>query len=162
VTTTAQWRAWLAANPDATEVWLDMDGLSYEEAVEQALCFGWIDGLHRAGRLRFTPRKQGSSWSALNRERAARMIEQGLMTEAGQAAIEEAKARGLWHVDATMPPELQALLDADGTARSHFERFPPSTRRLILEWIATAKKPETRQRRITQTAELAAQGIRAR
>lgn len=162
MTTAAEWRAWLATHPDATEVWLDMSGLDYEQAVSHALCFGWIDGLHRAGRLRFTPRRPHSSWSALNRDRAARMIEQGLMTAAGQAVIDAAKANGTWHVDASVPPELQALLDADGTARSNFERFPPSTRRLILEWIATARRPVTRARRIARTAELAAQGVRAR
>lgn len=102
-----EWRSWLAAHCESvSEVWLviphkGLPGVRYEEAVEQALCFGWIDGLHRkhdAGhsRLRFTPRRARSSWSASNRERAGRLIEQGLMTPRGQAAIDAAKAGGRW------------------------------------------------------------------
>jgi uncharacterized protein YdeI (YjbR/CyaY-like superfamily) len=105
------WRAWLAANGRiATEVWLvlhhqdsGVPGLRYHEAVEQALCFGWIDGLHRgrdadSSQLRFTPRTARSRWSRVNRQRAAKMIELGQMTEHGRAAIERAKAAGTWQV----------------------------------------------------------------
>lgn len=102
-----EWRDWLTRNSVAAgEVWLvlahkGVPGVRYQEAVEQALCFGWIDGLHRkhdAGhsRLRFTPRRPRSSWSASNRERATRLIEAGLMTPRGQAAIDQAKADGRW------------------------------------------------------------------
>jgi uncharacterized protein YdeI (YjbR/CyaY-like superfamily) len=136
--------------------------------MEQALCYGWIDGLHRkhdvhSSRLRFTPRSPRSTWSAVNRERATRMIEQGLMTERGQAMVDLAKTTGRWEVvaDDTMPADLQVLLDANVAAAANFEKFPPSSKRLILEWIATAKKPETRQRRIDQTVELAALDVRA-
>ena len=97
----SEWRNWLAAHGESVgEVWLvlahkGVPGVRYVAAVEQALCFGWIDGLHRkhdAGhsRLRFTPRRARSSWSALNRERADRLIAQGLMTAAGLAAFERA------------------------------------------------------------------------
>ncbi len=107
VRSSGEWRSWLAAHgASAAEVWLviphkGVPGVRYEEAVEQALCFGWIDGLHRkhdAGhsRLRFTPRRARSSWSARNRERAGRLISRGLMTPAGQAAIDAAKADGRW------------------------------------------------------------------
>jgi uncharacterized protein YdeI (YjbR/CyaY-like superfamily) len=105
------WRAWLAANGRiTTEVWLvlhhqdsGVPGPRYHEAVEQALCFGWIDGLHRgrdanSSQLRFTPRTARSRWSRLNRQRAAKMIELGQMTEHGRAAIERAKAAGTWQV----------------------------------------------------------------
>jgi uncharacterized protein YdeI (YjbR/CyaY-like superfamily) len=110
----AEWRAWLAEHHDAaTEGWLviphknsGIPGPTYAEAVEQALCFGWIDGLQRrhdehSARLRFTPRRPKSKWSAPNRERVARMIREGQMTEAGQAAIDRAKADGTWDADAT-------------------------------------------------------------
>jgi uncharacterized protein YdeI (YjbR/CyaY-like superfamily) len=177
--TAAEWRAWLARNcRSETEVWLVIHhkdsgtlSLRIHEAVEHALCYGWIDGLHRkrdahSSQLRFTPRTARSRWSAVNRRRAARMIELGLMTEQGRAAIEQAKANGLWEVvpDAqreAVPADLQRQLDRNEAARTNFQKFPPSAKRLILEWIATAKRPDTRQRRINQTVVLAAANIRA-
>jgi uncharacterized protein YdeI (YjbR/CyaY-like superfamily) len=172
------WRAWLARNcRSATEVWLVLrhhdsgtPSLRYQEAVEQALCFGWIDGLQRrcgagSSQLRFTPRTARSRWSQLNRKRAARMTGLGLMTDHGRAAIEQAKAAGTWQ---PLPdeqtwaiPDLQEQLDGNDAARTNFESFPPSSRRLILEWIAIAKRPDTRRRRIDQTVNLAARNIRA-
>ncbi|MFE5504083.1 YdeI family protein [Amycolatopsis japonica] len=173
----AEWRAWLAENAGTEkEVWLviqhkdsGVPSVRIEEAMEQALCFGWIDGLHRkndttSSRLRFTPRNPRSTWSRVNRERAARLIAEGQMTERGQAMIDLAKAKGRWQVVPDgdgVPEDLRARLDADEAARTHFEKFPPSSKRLILEWILTAKKPETRERRITRTVELAAVGVRA-
>jgi uncharacterized protein YdeI (YjbR/CyaY-like superfamily) len=177
--TADDWRAWLAGNcRSAKEVWLVLrhqdsgtPSLRYHEAVEQALCFGWIDGLHRrygadSSRLRFTPRTARSRWSQLNRQRAAKMIELGLMTEHGQMAIEQAKAAGTWQLLPdeprwAIPGDLQAQLDGNDTARTNFESFPPSSKRLILEWIAISKRPDTRQRRIDQTVNLAALNIRA-
>ncbi len=172
------WRAWLARNcRSAREVWLVLHHdngtprLRYHEAVEQALCFGWIDGLHRrygadSSRLRFTPRTARSRWSQLNRQRAAKMIELGLMTEHGFMAIEQAKAAGTWQLlpdepGRAIPDDLQEQLDGNDTARTNFESFPPSSKRLILEWIAISKRPDTRQRRIDQTVNLAALNIRA-
>jgi uncharacterized protein YdeI (YjbR/CyaY-like superfamily) len=109
-----EWRSWLIENSrSATEIWLvighknsDIRSPRYAEAVEQALCFGWIDGLHRkrdahSSQLRFSPRRTRSNWSALNRERAERMIECGLMTDQGQAAIDAAKARGTWQASSS-------------------------------------------------------------
>jgi uncharacterized protein YdeI (YjbR/CyaY-like superfamily) len=105
----ADWRAWLAEHGRSqTEAWLviphknsGIPGVTYAEAVEQALCFGWIDGLQRrhdehSARLRFSPRRKRSKWSAPNRERVERMTRAGLMTEDGQAAIDRAKADGTW------------------------------------------------------------------
>ena len=173
------WRAWLARNcRSATEVWLVLHHqdsgtprLRYDEAVEQALCFGWIDGLHRgrdadSSQLRFTPRTARSRWSQRNRQRAAKMIELGLMTEYGLAAIEQAKAAGTWQLLSdeprrAMPPDLQERLDGNDVARMNFESFPPSSKRLILGWIAIAKRPDTRRRRIDQTVNLAVLNIRA-
>jgi uncharacterized protein YdeI (YjbR/CyaY-like superfamily) len=167
------WRDWLAAHCDTErEVWLVIyhagcgtPSPRYHEAIEQALCFGWIDSHHRkrdadSSVLRFTPRGPRSTWSALNRERATRMIETGLMTARGQAVIDRAKQLGTWDVD-SVPLDLRVALTGNAAADYHFSRFPPSSRRLILEWIGAAKKPETRSRRITETVALAAAGLRA-
>ncbi|WP_410658928.1 YdeI/OmpD-associated family protein [Amycolatopsis sp. lyj-112] len=176
-TTPAEWRAWLAEHAGTEqEIWLvirhkdsGIPSIRIAEAMEQALCFGWIDGLHRkndatSSRLRFTPRSPRSSWSRVNRDRAADLIARGLMTAQGQAMIDLAKAKGRWQVvpdDVGVPDDLRARLDANTAARDNFEQFPPSSKRLILEWIVTAKKPETRQRRITKTVDLAAENVRA-
>jgi uncharacterized protein YdeI (YjbR/CyaY-like superfamily) len=177
--TTAQWRDWLARNCQSEkEVWLVIHhkdsgtpSVRYHEAIEHALCYGWIDSHARthdadSSRLRFTPRKPRGTWSRVNRQRAAKMIALGLMTEHGQALIELAKANGTWQVvpdeaSVAVPDDLRELLDRNDAARRHFQSFPPSSKRLILEWIATAKRPETRRRRIDRTVELAAVNIRA-
>ena len=174
-----EWRAWLAEHGTSVdEVWLVLHhkasgtpSVRYAEAVEQALCFGWIDGHHRprdesSSQLRFTPRGPRSSWSAVNRARAQAMIDQGLMTAVGRAVIDRAQADGMWEVvgDAArdeVQAELDVLLDEDDAARAHFDRFPPSSKRLILDWIASAKRPDTRQRRLRHTADLAADDVRA-
>ncbi|WP_129667820.1 YdeI/OmpD-associated family protein [Phytoactinopolyspora endophytica] len=173
------WREWLEQNGRSEkEVWLVIhhkdsgtSSLRYHEAIEHALCFGWIDGLHRkrdstSSQLRFTPRNPRSTWSRPNRRRAAEMIEQGLMTEHGQALIDMAKANGTWQLlpddeVSAIPDDLQTAFDRNEAAWTNFERFPPSSKRLILEWIVKAKKPETRRRRIDQTVSLAAVNIRA-
>lgn len=178
-TTAADWRDWLATHgASRREIWLVMrrkdspvPGICYEDAVSQALCFGWIDGHHRgrdehSSLLRFTPRTPRSVWSRPNRERAARMLEAGMMTPAGRAAIDRARAAGTWeHVAETelaaTRAELDELLDRNPEAHRHFASFPPSSVRIILGWIASAKRPDTRARRIERTVVLAAQGIRA-
>jgi uncharacterized protein YdeI (YjbR/CyaY-like superfamily) len=177
--TTARWRAWLAQNCQSeSEVWLIIyhkdcgtPSLGYHEAIEHALCYGWIDSHARkhgtdSSVLRFTPRNPKSTWSRVNRQRAAEMAEQGLMTDHGQALIDLAKANGTWEVlvdgeDSAIPADLRGLLDRDKAARENFEKFPPYSKRLILEWIATAKKPDTRQRRLNQTVTLASVNVRA-
>ncbi len=177
--TAAEWRAWLAQNcRSEKEIWLIIhhkdsatQSVRYHEAIEHALCYGWIDGLHRkhdadSSRLRFTPRTTRSTWSRVNRERAANMIEQGLMTEDGQALIDLAVSNGNWQVvpddeASAIPTDLRALFDRNSLACNNFQNFPPSSKRLILEWIAKAKRPDTRQRRIETTVDLAAQNIRA-
>ena len=124
----------------AEQVWLVLHhhdsgtpSLRYHEAIEQALCFGWIDGLHRrcgadSSQLRFTPRTARSRWSQLNRQRAAKMIELGLMTEHGQTAIEQAKAAGTWQLLPdeqrwAIPDDLQEQLDGNDAARTNSARF---------------------------------------
>jgi len=177
--TAAGWRAWLAQNcRSQKEVWLVIyhtgsgtPSMRYHEAIEHALCYGWIDSQARkrdadSSCLRFTPRNPRSTWSRVNRQRARKMIDLGLMTEHGQALIELARANGTWQVlpdaeSSAIPGDLQELLDRDEAARKNFENFPPSSKRLILEWVAAAKRPDTRRRRINQTANLAAVNIRA-
>jgi uncharacterized protein YdeI (YjbR/CyaY-like superfamily) len=175
VTSVAQWRAWLAA-ARVPAAWLvirrkhsSTPGVLVHEAMEQALCFGWIDSkaLKRDAEstyLCFTPRNPKSTWSKVNRERVARLTDAGLMTPPGQAMVDLARRTGTWDAlaeaqDGVVPPDLRRALDA--TAAAHFAAFPPSSRRLILEWIAKAKRPETRQRRIATTVELARENVRA-
>ena len=175
VTSVAQWREWLAAAA-APSVWLVLrrkgspePGVLVHEAMEQALCFGWIDSkaLRRDASstyLCFTPRNPKSTWSKVNRERAARLTTAGLMTPRGQAMVDLARRTGTWDAlaeaqDGVVPPDLRRAFDP--AAAAHFAAFPPSSRRLILEWIAKAKRPETRQRRIATTVELARENRRA-
>ena len=177
--TTADWRAWLAQNCQSEkEVWLVIchsgsgtPSVRYHEAIEHALCYGWIDSQARkrdadSTHLRFTPRRPHSTWSRVNRQRATKMTELGLMTDHGQDLIKLARANGTWQVlpdaeSSAIPGDLQELLDRNEAAGRNFQNFPPSSKRLILEWIATAKRPDTRQRRIGKAVELAAMNIRA-
>lgn len=177
--TRAAWRRWLSAHHGRTEgVWLVVfkqssgrGGLRLDEAVEEALCHGWIDSLpgkvdDARTKLYFAPRKPGTGWSRLNKQRIERMVQAGRMTEAGMAKIEAAKADGSWNkLDAIenleVPDDLARALRAVAGARAHFDAFPPSARRGILEWIAQARTPETRTRRIAETARLAGINQRA-
>jgi uncharacterized protein YdeI (YjbR/CyaY-like superfamily) len=166
------------AHTQSTSVWVVTNKknsgaphVAYSDLVEEALCFGWIDSLPRAldearTMLLMSPRKAASAWSALNKKRAVEMIAHGLMRPPGLAVIEAAKASGKWtsldQVEAlTLPPDLAKSFTAYPKARSNFEAFPRSVKRGILEWIGTAKKPETRTKRINETARLAAEGKRA-
>ncbi|WP_370967592.1 YdeI family protein [Amycolatopsis sp. cg9] len=177
VTSVAGWRSWLAT-ASVPAVWLvirrkhsRVPGVRVHEAMEQALCFGWIDSkaLRRDAEstyLCFTPRKPRSTWSRVNRERVARLTAAGLMTPAGQATVDLARRTGTWDAlaeaqDGVVPPELSQAFEGEAVARRCFEGFPPSSRRLILEWIAKAKRPETRDRRIAETVALARQNRRA-
>ena len=173
------WRSWLEVNHSTAAgawlvTWRPGSGhpiLDYEAAVEEALCFGWVDS--RPGRvddqrskLYFAPRKPRSAWSASNKARIERLMEGGRMAPAGLAAVERAKANGAWeHLDAVerleVPADLSEALAARPPAAEHFSAFPRSTRRAILEWIASARRPETRAARVEETAVLAARNERA-
>jgi uncharacterized protein YdeI (YjbR/CyaY-like superfamily) len=167
------WRAWLAKNhATVSEAWLvfykkhtGKAGLSYEEAVEEALCFGWIDGVMKRlddekYMLRYSPRKKGSVWSESNKRRVRKLIRQGRMTEAGLAKVQEAKASGEWRAatqreDTTnIPDDLRQALKANAPARRNFDRLAPSHKRQYLYWITSAKTEKTRQRRIQETVRL--------
>lgn len=175
----AQWRAWLTAHHARPEgVWLishkkatGKPRVSYDEAVEEALCFGWIDSKPRKldnerSLLWFAPRKPKTGWSKPNKERVEHLSKAGLMAEAGLAKVEAAKRNGSWTLlDAVerlnIPADLATAFSRYENSRAHFEAFPRSAKRGILEWIATTKKPETRAARIEETARLAAQNVRA-
>lgn len=174
-----EWRDWLEENGQHTpRIWLIIykkgaseDSVRFRDAIEHALCFGWVDSKaikrdRDSCYLMFSQRSPTSSWGRANRERAERLIRAGNMRPTGQKVIDEAKASGKWdeHADAqnlVVPDDLRVALEASKSALTHFSAFPPSSRRLILQWISSAKKPETRERRIARTVELAAQNIRA-
>lgn len=179
VTTREAWREWLAANHGASPgVWLvthkKAEGerhVSYDATVEEALCFGWIDSKgrrldERRTMLLFTPRKAGSGWSRPNKQRLERLFAAEQMAPAGIAMVEAAKADGSWTAlddieNLVEPDDLRAALDASPAARASWDGFPRSAKRSILEWISTAKRAETRAKRIEKTATLAARGERA-
>jgi uncharacterized protein YdeI (YjbR/CyaY-like superfamily) len=171
----AAWRAWLATNHRLEkEVWLvffkkhtGKPTVDYQEAVEEAVCFGWIDSTikrmddERCAR-KFTPRGTKTRWSATNIERARKMVREGRMTGAGlekfrraTAHIAPANREGL-----ELPPELSAILQKSRRARDNFERLPPSQKRLYVGWIIDAKKEETRKRRLAEAIGRLEQGLR--
>lgn len=182
VASRAAWRAWLHEHHDRPAgVWAvtfkkasvpaGADYVSARDLNEECLCFGWIDSKPgkvdgRRTALLCSPRKPGSGWSKVNKDRLERLLADGLVAPAGLAAIERARADGSWtmldDVDAlVVPADLATALAAFPTARDHFDAFPPSARRGILEWIGQAKRAETRAQRIEETARLAAENIRA-
>ena len=175
----AAWRAWLTASCDtARGVWVaswrkasGQTPVAYEDLVEEAICFGWIDStvntLDDARALQLmTPRKPKSGWTRLNRRRMDDMEAQGRMTDAGRRAVEVAKANGWWTLydaveDLAEPDDLAAALDASSAARAAWDGFPPSARKQMLWWIITAGRPETRATRIAKIVDEAAAGRRA-
>jgi len=165
------WRAWLETNPDRAEgIWVvfrkpssQLEGPVYDQLVEEALCFGWIDSLtKRVDDERtiqwYSPRRKGGIWSTLNKRRIERLIEAGLMHERGLAAIEAAKADGSWSqaddVEALIVhPDLEEAFAANPAARAAYEALPPSHKKQYLWAIYSAKRPETRAKRISWTIE---------
>ena len=176
----SEWRDWLAANHQSraavmlvySKLGSGVPSVTYPEAVREALAFGWIDTTRYAldqDRYQqvFTPRRRGSPWSRLNKTYLEELTRAGLMAPAGLAAVEAARKDGSWDAaDAaeslTVPADLETALDLHPPAAQHFAAFPASIRKYILQWIASAKRPETRAARIQATAEQAAQNLRAR
>lgn len=174
-----EWREWLRANHTRTTgVWLvsykkatGKPRIEYDEAVEEALCFGWVDSKPRKldderTLLWFAPRKAGTGWSRPNKLRVERLLEAGLMAEAGLRKVDQAKRDGSWNkLDAVeelvIPDDLVQALAGIPQAGPNFDAFPRSAKRGILEWIVNAKTPETRGRRVGETARLAATNERA-
>ncbi|MEX1072278.1 MAG: YdeI/OmpD-associated family protein [Chloroflexota bacterium] len=177
--TSEAWRAWLADHHATVDgAWVarrtkasGRETLTYNALVEEALCFGWIDGLTHSlpdGRQAqlLTPRRAGSGWARSNKDRVERLIADGRMTDAGLAVIASAKADGSWSMqDAAEaliePDELEAALNASSAARRHWDQFPSSPRRALIWWVMSAKRPETRARRVATIVEEAAAGRRA-
>jgi uncharacterized protein YdeI (YjbR/CyaY-like superfamily) len=180
VSTRRQWRRWLAKNHDkeVNGIWLvfcrketGRPSLEYEESVEEALCFGWIDSIikkidHDKYCRKFTPRKGGSKWSSSNKQRVEKIIKEGTMTEFGMAKVAAAKRLGNWEadprpvIDADIPQDFAEALALNGPASDFFGKLAPTYRRHFIAWIVTAKKPETRAKRLRESLALLARGDR--
>jgi uncharacterized protein YdeI (YjbR/CyaY-like superfamily) len=175
--TRRSWDEWLAAHGgESRGVWLELakkgaaePTVSYAEAVESALCHGWIDGQKRAGDAtmflqRFSPRTPRSAWSRINREKATALIEAGRMHPSGRAAVEQARADGRWERayagarTIEVPDDLRARLDEVPAAAAFFATLDGQNRYAVLYRIHEAKRPETRARRIERFVELLARG----
>lgn len=164
----AEWREWLASNWGRKEgLWVvhrkkrsPLIGPLYDELVEEALCFGWIDSQSRRvdddRKIQwFSPRRSGGLWSALNKERIERLQQDGRMTEMGQAVIDQAMASGSWsqadQADAlVIPPDLEAAFAVAPAAKSAFEQLVDSAKKQYLWSVYSAKRPETRAKRVDQ------------
>jgi uncharacterized protein YdeI (YjbR/CyaY-like superfamily) len=175
----AAWRAWLEVHhATEREIWLVLlkahvrrPSATYEEAVEEALCYGWIDGMLRriddeSHMLRFTPRKPGGVWAPSNKVRVERLIAEGRMRPEGMALVEEAKRRGEWErADqredvAAVPDDLADALAEDATASAAWGRLAPSHKKQYLYWIGEAKRAGTRARRVAETVARVREGRR--
>jgi uncharacterized protein YdeI (YjbR/CyaY-like superfamily) len=169
------WRQWLERHhADVQGVWVvsrRREGLDYDALVEEALCFGWVDSreqpvdAERVMRL-LTPRKAGSAWARSNKQRIARLERAGVLADAGRRVVDAAKADGSWaRYDSAealeLPPDLDAALAATPPAARNFDEFTDAAKRAILRWLIDAKRPETRAKRIDETARLAARNERA-
>jgi len=175
--TATAFRDWLAQNhASAKELWMRLykkhtgvPSITYAEALDQALCFGWIDGLKKSGDdqswiQRFTPRGPRSQWSKVNTSHAERLIKTKQMTPAGLAAVKAAQADGRWEAaydsarNAVPPADFLAALNHDKKAAAFFATLNQSNRYAILYRLQTAKRPETRARRMTQILGMLAKG----
>jgi uncharacterized protein YdeI (YjbR/CyaY-like superfamily) len=172
-------RRWLVDNhTQRNSVWLIAQRrkgtgprIEYDDLVEEALCFGWVDSRTRTiddARMAylFSPRRRSSGWAGSNKDRVERLLAAGLMEPSGLAVVEAAKADGSWaaldDVEAlVVPDDLAAEFAAQPAARMNFDAFPPGARKHILGWIVSARTAPTRQRRIAETVTLAAKNIRA-
>jgi len=179
ITSRAQLRAWFEANADTSpSIWLvtykkssGRPAPTYDEIVEEALCFGWIDSTVRArdeetAMLLLASRKPTSTWSRVNKDRLERLMAAGLVTERGLRAIEVAKANGSWSIldpveRLEVPADLAEALASSPEARDFFEAMPPGARKQHLWWVVSAKRPTTRGERIRRIVEANAAGRRA-
>jgi uncharacterized protein YdeI (YjbR/CyaY-like superfamily) len=169
------WRQWLMENHSVKQsVWLvyhkkksNKPTLSWSEAVDQALCFGWIDSTKRPMDGEqfmqfFCKRKPNSIWSKINKEKVQRLTDEGLMTQAGSKSIETAKQNGSWAIlddveELIIPKDLEKAFKIQKGSKTYFLSLSKSVRKGILSWLVLAKRPETRQKRINEIAELAGQ-----
>jgi uncharacterized protein YdeI (YjbR/CyaY-like superfamily) len=177
LTTQRDWRDWLSRNHNKeSAAWLvffkkhtGKPTLEYDQVVEEALCFGWIDSIIKKlddekYARKFTPRKTNSRWSKLNKLRVNRMTEQGRMTKFGLAKVEAAKKSGLWdktdrpQISYEIPEELKRALKKNSRAKAFFEQLAPTYRRHYIAWIQVAKRQETKNRRVKEAIASMEQG----
>ena len=175
--TPAEWREWLQNNHTrSTGVWLvfhkketGQPSIEYEDAVNEALCFGWIDSVIKKidaeqYARKFTPRNDNSNWSESNKKRVEKLIRSGQMTEIGLAKIEAARKNGQWEkldrpeIQFEILDELEAALEENIRAKEYFHQLPPTFQRQYIVWITTAKRKETKQKRIRESVELLEKG----
>jgi uncharacterized protein YdeI (YjbR/CyaY-like superfamily) len=174
-TSLAAWRAWLEKNHLSQQaVWLvvykktsDKKSISWSESVDIALCYGWIDSKRikideERSHQFFSKRKPNSTWSKINKIKVEQLIANGQMTEAGLKSIEVAKQNGSWTIldeveKLTIPKDLKAAFKNKPIAKAFFENLSKSVKKAMLQWIVLAKRPETRQKRITEIVDLAEQ-----
>lgn len=172
------WRLWLTENHISKQaVWLvqykksaNVPTISWSEAVDEALCFGWIDGIrksmdHERYIQFFTKRKVKSTWSKINKAKVSTLIEAGLMTESGYKSIAKAKENGSWTIldkveELFIPDDLESEFGRQPEAKAFFMSLSKSIRKAILQWIVFAKRPETRAKRIAEVVELASQKLK--
>ena len=172
------WRKWLEKNHQSKQsVWLvyyrsstKVASVSWSEAVDEALCFGWIDSTRKTideerYMQYFSRRKSNSAWSKINKEKVARLIQNNLMAKAGFDRIETAKQNGTWTIadsveELTIPEDLRVALDKKEGAMEFFQRQPKSIKKIMLHWVVMAKRTETRKKRIAEIARSAAKGVR--
>jgi len=175
----AELRSWLTANHTQIEsIWLVTykkqlpdKYVPWDDIVEEVLCFGWIDSVPRRldeerTMLLLSPRRKGSPWSRINKQRIEKLLAADLIMPPGLAAIDQAKQDGSWSIydeveELIMPPDLASTLSKNAAARTHFEEFSDSSKKGILWWIKSAKRDTTRQKRIDETVLLAAHNVRA-
>lgn len=177
VKNSVEWRKWLSLNHNKVDgVWLvflkgkeKMNSLDYEKAVEDALCYGWIDSIikkldEEKYVRKFTPRKDKSRWSDLNKSRVKKLIKEKKMTPVGLAKIEAAKKNGFWnkpiesYADFELPKEFKTALRKNAKAENFFNSLAPSYKKYFIGWISTAKKEETRAARIKESVKLLSAG----
>jgi len=177
-TSRADWRDWLKKNHQSKQsIWLiyytkksEMPSLSWSEAVDEALCFGWIDSTARpiddvSYMQYFSKRKPKSIWSKINKEKVRHLIETGQMTKAGYDSIEIATENGSWTIlneveDLIIPNDLDIAFSKHKGSKDFYLSLSMSARKMILSWIVLAKRPETRQKRIDEIVESAAQNLK--
>lgn len=175
VNTRAEWRQWLAQNHQSEQsVWLvcnnqksNLPVIPWGELVEEALCFGWIDSTRKtidefSFKQLFSKRKRNGTWSKVNKEKVQKLIDKGLMTESGYESIKSAKLNGSWTIldeveELIIPPDLEEAFENHPGSKNYFLSLSKSVRKMMLQWIVLAKRPETRQRRIDEVAECAGQ-----
>jgi|TARA_B100000315_G_C14524723_1_gene563265 uncharacterized protein YdeI (YjbR/CyaY-like superfamily) len=175
-----EWREWLSKNHDRQSqgLWLlfykksaDKPTIEYDESVEEALCFGWIDSIikkidNERYCRKFTPRKPNSKWSSSNIKRAEKLIEEGRMSESGLERVRDAKRSGLWEADTRpnisfdMPLEFSKAMQCRKKAKTFFDSLAPTYQKQYIGWIANAKRQETRMKRINESMELLERGVK--